>query len=93
MAVSCSFWFRFVRLWQTVRVTPLETYRAVNITAQAARDVVKDMATDSVQRARQAVDEARAVAERSRAKAELMEDRPCPDVRSVAVTLATYLCT
>ncbi|KAA6424385.1 MAG: hypothetical protein FRX49_05597 [Trebouxia sp. A1-2] len=74
-----SFWFRFVRLWQTVRVTPLETYRAVSITSSAAKDVVTDMVSDSVQQARHAVEEARAVAERSRAKAELMEDRPCPD--------------
>ncbi len=83
----CSFWFRFVRLWQTVRVTPLETYRAVSITSSAAKDVVTDMVSDSVQQARHAVEEARAVAERSRAKAELMEDRPCPDVR-----LSVHLC-
>ena len=84
----CSFWFRFVRIWQTVRVTPLETYRAVSITSSAAKDVVTDMVSDSVQQARHAVEEARAVAERSRAKAELMEDRPCPDVR-----LSDHLCT
>jgi hypothetical protein len=71
-----------------VRVTPLETYRAVSITSSAAKDVVTDMVSDSVQQARHAVDEARAVAERSRAKAELMEDRPCPDVR-----LSDHLCT
>ena len=76
----CSFWFRFIRVWQIVRVTPLETYRAVTITSQAAKDVVKEMVRDSVYRARHAVDEARSVAERSRAKAELLEDRPCPDV-------------
>jgi len=76
----CSFWFRFVRVWQTVRVTPLETYRAVSVTSSAAKDVVSEMVNDSVQQALHAVDEARAVADRSRAKAELMEDRPCPDV-------------
>ena len=64
-----------------MRATPLETCRAVNVTSQAAKDVVQEMFTDSVDRARHAVDEAKAVAERRRAKAELMEDRPCPDVR------------
>ena len=78
----CSFWFRFKRVWKHVRVTPIETYRAVSITSSAAKDVVTEMVTDSVQQARYAVEEARAVAERSRAKAELLEDRPCPDVSS-----------
>ena len=77
----CSFWFRFVTLWQKMRATPLETYKAVAVTSMAAKDVVQEMVTDSVDRARHAVEEARAVAGRSRAKAELMEDRPCPDVR------------
>lgn len=74
-------------------MTPLETYRAVNITSQAAKDVVKDMVTDSLYRARHAVVEARAVAERSRAKAELMEDRPCPDVRCAHTTKHILLVT
>ncbi|KAL3154363.1 hypothetical protein ABBQ32_013842 [Trebouxia sp. C0010 RCD-2024] len=74
-----SFWFRFLTLWRKVRATPLETCRAVVVTSQAAKDVVQEMFIDSVDRARHAVEEARAVAERSRAKAELMEDRPCPD--------------
>ena len=77
----CSFWFRFVTLWQKMKATPRETYRAVKVTSLAAKDVVQDMVTDSVDRARHAVEEARAVAERSRANAELMEDKPCPDVR------------
>ena len=70
-----------------MRVTPLETYRAVNITGSAAKDVVTEMVSDSVQRARNAVEDARAVAERSRAKAELMEDRPCPDVSRFSCSL------
>ena len=64
-----------------MRATPLETYKAVTVTSMAAKDVVQEMVTDSVDRAKHAVEEARAVAERRRAKAELMEDRPCPDVR------------
>ena len=72
-----------------MRATPLETYRAVNVTSQAAKDVVRDMANDSIQRARHAVIEARAVAERSRAKAELLEDRPCPDVSNAQALSAT----
>lgn len=90
----CSFWFRFVTLWQKMRATPLETYKAVTVTSMAAKDVVQEMVTDSVERARHAVEEARAVAERSRAKAELMEDRPCPDVRLAQhhPTLCLYHC-
>ena len=71
-----------MKVWQTVRVTPVVSSRAVSITSSAAKDVVTDMVTDSMQRARHALEEARAVAERSRAKAEFMEDRPCPDVSS-----------
>ena len=77
---ACSFWFRFVKFWQLMRVTPIETYRAVSITSAAAHDVLHNMVHDSLQQARHTIDEARAAADRNRAKAELLEDRPCPDV-------------
>lgn len=75
-----------------MKATPLETYKAVNVTSMAAKDVVQEMVSDSVNQARHAVEEARAVAERSRAKAELLEDRPCPDVSPAQhhTTLCSY---
>ena len=79
---DCRFWFRIVKVCQVVSVAPLETYRAVNVTATAAKDVVQQICNDSIQRFRNAVDEAKAVAERSRAKADLLEDRPCPEASS-----------
>ena len=53
----------------------------MTVTGAAAKEVVQQIGRDSVQRFRNAVDEAKAVAERSRAKADLLEDRPCPEVR------------
>lgn len=82
----CRFWFRLLKVCQTVSIAPLETYKAVTVTSGAAKEVVQEICTDSIERARHAVEEARAVAERSRAKADLMEDRPCPEVH--AQTLA-----
>lgn len=76
---DCRFWFRIVKVCHVVSVAPVETYRAVNVTATAAKDVVQQICNDSIQRFRNAVDEAKAVAERSRAKADLLEDRPCPE--------------
>ena len=88
---ACSFWFRFVKVWQTIRITPIETYKAVTVTSRVAQDVVSSMVTDSVQQARHALVEARAVADRNRAKAELLEDRPCPDVSLPGYTLPPKL--
>ena len=77
---TCRCWFTLLKIFQTVSITPLETYKAVNVTSGAAKEVVQQICTDSIQRGRHALEEARAVAERSRAKADSMEDRPCPEV-------------